>query len=72
MTKLTYGVNLPNYVSTKFVNADGPAMIAATGASHIRWPGGNWANMLFWNDDYSVCPYFAKCLALALTLTLYP
>ena len=35
-------------------------MLKATGASHIRWPGGNYANMLFWNNDYDVCPYFAK------------
>jgi len=35
-------------------------MIKASGATHIRWPGGNWANMLIWNDDYAVCPAFQK------------
>ena len=57
---MTYGVNTPNYINLKFVEQDGDAMIDATGASHIRWPGGNYANMLFWNNDYSVCPYFSK------------
>jgi hypothetical protein len=57
---MTYGVNLPNYVSSAFVESDGHAMIKGSGATHIRWPGGNWANMLFWNDDYAACPYFSK------------
>lgn len=60
VTKATYGVNLPNYVSSKFAAAAGPAMIKGTGATHIRWPGGNWANMIIWNNDYNACPYFAK------------
>ena len=59
VTNMTYGVNLPNYVSNKFVTADGSAMIRATGATHIRWPGGNWANMILWDGDYSVCPSFS-------------
>ena len=56
---MTYGANLPNYVSSSFVSTAGPAMIKGTGATHIRWPGGNYANMILWNSDYSVCPYFA-------------
>lgn len=60
VTAMAYGVNLPNYVSAATVQSEGHAMIQGSGASHIRWPGGNWANMLFWNDDYSVCPYFTK------------
>jgi len=57
---MTYGANLPNYVSSKFVTTSGDAMIKASGATHIRWPGGNYANMLIWDDNYSVCPAFTK------------
>jgi len=60
VTAMTYGVNTPNYINNKFVESTGPAMMLATGATHIRWPGGNYANMLFWNNDYSSCPYFSQ------------
>ena len=57
---MTYGANTPNYISSKFMREAGDAMLNATGATHIRWPGGNYANMLFWNNDYGICPYFSK------------
>ena len=60
VTNMTYGANLPNYVSSSFVGASGDAMIKASGATHIRWPGGNYANMLIWDDDYSICKSFSK------------
>lgn len=60
VTVMTYGANTPNYINHKFMEAAGDAMINATGVSHVRWPGGNYANQLFWNNDYAMCPYFAK------------
>lgn len=60
VTHLTYGANTPNYINHKFMVAAGDAMINATGVSHFRWPGGNYANQLFWNNEYDRCPYFAK------------
>ena len=46
VTRLTYGANTPAYVNRTFMAADGDAMVSATGASHLRWPGGSSANMV--------------------------
>lgn len=57
VTAMTYGANTPNSNGRNFT---APGMIAQSGFTHIRWPGGSCANQVIWNNDFSACPYFAQ------------
>ncbi len=57
VTPMTYGANTP---SSNGRNFTAPGMVAQSGFTHIRWPGGSSANQVFWNNDFSACPYFAQ------------
>lgn len=59
-TKLSFGANTPNYIGHKFMNTNGATIINATATGSIRWPGGNWANDIIFNNDFSICKYFEK------------